>query len=223
MSYVLVTNKIWHNNLFANLKNKHSDCVRIKTKEDFTIEKIKEINPSWIFIPHWSYIIPADIYNNYKCVVFHMTDLPYGRGGSPLQNLIERGHKETMLSAIQVEEGLDTGDVYLKTPLNLEGSAEEIFLRASKLMESMIEEIIKTNPLPKKQEGEVVVFKRRKPEQSNIANLKTIEEINDYIRMLDCEGYPKAFIEVGDFRFEFNKARLTDNKTILADVRIFKK
>ncbi len=56
-----------------------------------------------------------------------MTDLPYGRGGSPLQNLIQRGHTSTMLTALRCGAGLDTGDVYLKQPLSLHGSAEEIF------------------------------------------------------------------------------------------------
>ena len=46
-----------------------------------------------------------------------MTDLPYGRGGSPLQNLIARGFLETKISAILVEKQLDAGPVYLKMEL----------------------------------------------------------------------------------------------------------
>ena len=45
-----------------------------------------------------------------------MTDLPYGRGGSPLQNLIKKNHKSTMLSAIECQDNLDSGDIYLKNP-----------------------------------------------------------------------------------------------------------
>ena len=43
-----------------------------------------------------------------------MTDLPYGRGGSPLQNLIINGHKETMMSALRCVQELDAGPIYLK-------------------------------------------------------------------------------------------------------------
>jgi len=43
-----------------------------------------------------------------------MTDLPFGRGGSPLQNLIERGIKKTKISAIKVDGGIDTGDIFFK-------------------------------------------------------------------------------------------------------------
>ena len=41
--------------------------------------------------------------------------------------------------------------------------------------------------------------------------------------MLDCEGYPNAFIENKNFRFEFTRASLKSEKEIIADVRIIKK
>jgi len=222
-NYILVTNKSWYDTVYLNLKRHiEGNWTRINTKEELTYNNLKEINPDWIFIPHWSDIIPTEIYTNFKCVVFHMTDLPYGRGGSPLQNLIEKGHKETVISAINVESGLDTGDVYLKYPLSLEGTATDIFKRAADVIEKMIEKIIETNPIPKKQEGEVIVFKRRKPEQSNIENLETINQVYDFIRMLDCEGYPHAYLETKYFKIEFNKASY-NNETINANVRITKK
>ena len=76
-----------------------------------------------------------------------MTDLPYGRGGTPLQNLIIRGHSETMISAIRCEKKIDAGPVYLKKKLSLDGTAEKIYLRAYKIIEKMIFEIIQTNQI----------------------------------------------------------------------------
>ena len=223
-NYVLVTAKPWHDPLFSELKKKLSGkWTRIRFKDEFTYNRLKKLDPDWVFIPHWSDLIPKNIYTNFNCVVFHMTDLPYGRGGSPLQNLIFRGHKRTMISAIKVDVGIDSGDIYLKSPLNLYGSAEEIFIRASKIILRMIAEIVKTNPVPKKQTGKVVIFKRRKPEESNMEDMKSISDIYDHIRMLDCEGYPNAFLEINNFRFEFNKAFLHSNKSITAHVKIIKK
>tara|TARA_Y100000588_G_scaffold391484_1_gene500199 strand:- start:1371 stop:1829 length:459 start_codon:yes stop_codon:yes gene_type:complete len=152
-----------------------------------------------------------------------MTNLPYGRGGSPLQNLIVRGHNETKISAIRVEEGLDTGPIYLKKSLNLQGTAQEIFLRSSLVVEKMILEIIENRLKPVAQEGEIVEFKRRKPEQGNLEKLEATQQIYNYIRMLDCEGYPPAFIESENFRFEFSRASLKSKQEIIADVRIIKK
>jgi methionyl-tRNA formyltransferase len=191
--------------------------------EEFTPENLKEIAPDKIFIPHWSYIIPGEIYKNYECVVFHMTDLPFGRGGSPLQNLITRGYIDTKISALKVADGLDTGEIYLKKDLSLLGTAEEIFIRTSLIISEMIKEIVDLDLKPVPQEGTVTEFKRRKKEDSDISKLNEITEIYDYIRMLDAEGFPKAYLDMGDFRLEFSRASLKTGENIIADVRIFKK
>jgi methionyl-tRNA formyltransferase len=126
------------------------------------------------------------------------------------------------MSAIKVEEQLDAGDIYLKRPLSLLGTAEEIFIRADQVIEDMIVDIIEGDPELKPQQGEVVTFNRRKPEDSRIQDITGLKELFDHIRMLDAEGYPNAFLETEHFRFEFKRASLKTDKMI-ADVRIFEK
>lgn len=223
--YLFVSSKSWHDELFEDLtKSNDSIWFRIKDKEDLNFEKISKIQPNKIFIPHWSHFIEDEIYLNFECIVFHMTDLPYGRGGSPLQNLIVRGKIETKISALRVEKELDAGPIYLKKALSLVGTAREIFETSSSIVGEMINEIISLDLLPSPQTGEIVIFKRRKQEDGNIAALKNIMEIFDYIRMLDCEGYPNAFLETEFFRFEFFNAKVETNvNEINSNVRIFKK
>ena len=107
--------------------------------------------------------------------------------------------------------------------LSLSGIAEEIFVRVNKLVGKMIVEIIQNNLQPVPQEGDPVVFKRRKPEQSDMSGLEKLEEIFDYIRMLDADGYPHAYIEKGEFRYEFTRASIKADGSIVADVKITKK
>lgn len=222
-NYIFLSSKRWHDILFEKLSSRIDEkWYRIEKKEDFNYLTIEKINPEKIFIPHWSYLIPEDIFDNFECIVFHMTDLPYGRGGSPLQNLILEGKLETIISAIKVDKGIDTGPVYVKEKLSLQGSASEIFERSCPIILNMIESILKHNPEPKPQIGTPVHFKRRKPEESNIRHLDNLNKIYDFIRMLDCEGYPNAFIESDYFKFEFSKAIKTNNE-IIANVRIIKK
>ena len=222
---LIVSEKSWNKELVSYLQSTMPQYAfyLISQKEDFTVERIGSISPVKIFIPHWSYIIPSAIFERYECIVFHMTDLPYGRGGSPLQNLIVRGLTATKLSALRVEVGLDTGPVYLKMDLSLSGTAEEIFVRVNKLVGKMIVEIIQNNLQPVPQEGDPVVFKRRKPEQSDMSGLEKLEEIFDYIRMLDADGYPHAYIEKGEFRYEFTRASIKADGSIVADGKITKK
>ncbi len=198
------------------------ECLVIREKDKLTLETVEFFSPDYIFFLHWSHLIPKEIHSRFECVVFHMTDLPFGRGGSPLQNLIDLGVKETKLTALKVNEGLDTGDIYIKKKLSLYGTAEEIFLRIGHLIKEMILEIIKKRLTPYPQVGKPTVFKRRKPEQSNISEIKELENVYDYIRMLDAPGYPPAFFENDYFRFEFSRASLKSNE-VIADVRIVKK
>jgi methionyl-tRNA formyltransferase len=222
VKYIIVNSNPVYLHVEKNLIATLGDVYFINRPEDLTIEFLQQAQPQYIFFLHWSHMIRPEVYNSYECVVFHMTDLPFGRGGSPLQNLIVRKYKATKLSALKVNEGLDTGDIYLKKDLELHGTAGEIFLRAGALMEEMIIEIITKNPVPQPQQGQPVIFKRRKPGESNIEHLEELEDVFDYIRMLDAEGYPKAFIETGNLRFEFSKASLEKDQ-LQAHVRIFKK
>ncbi|MFH1401643.1 MAG: methionyl-tRNA formyltransferase [Parcubacteria group bacterium] len=225
MNYIIATIKSWNLSYFKKIKksNKENHWFLISKKENLTFDRVKKINPRYIFFPHWSWIIPEEIWKNYECVVFHMTDLPYGRGGSPLQNLIIRGHKKTKISSLKVGQGMDTGGIYLKRDLSLHGNAEEIYKRAAKIIFfQMIPSIIKNNLFPQKQVGRAIVFRRRNPKQSKILNNMDLKKTYDLIRMLDAEGYPKAFLDTKRLKIEFSKAKIKKNK-LLANVEIYEK
>jgi methionyl-tRNA formyltransferase len=191
----------------------------VSQPNELSPEKVSSLAPRYIFFLHWSWKVPSEIVNNYECVCFHMTDVPYGRGGSPLQNLIVRGHRHTKLTALRMVEDFDAGPVYLKEDLCLEGNAEETYIRASYLSAQMIRRIIEEQPIPEPQEGKPVVFKRRKPPESRIPELSDLQALHDFIRMLDAEGYPRAFLEYEGFRYEFSRTALYDGR-IVADVEI---
>ena len=148
------------------------------------------------------------------------TDLPFGRGGSPLQNLISKGFIETKITALRMTKELDAGPIYLKKKMKLEGRAETIYKKASRIIFKMIENIVLTSPRPTKQRGKVVNFKRRKAEDSKIKNISSIERMYDFIRMLDAPGYPHAFLETKEYKFVFKSARLDKRKQLEAKVII---
>ena len=218
-SIVIATIKEWNIENYFKLKEKYGHEFNfhlISNSEALTEEFIQKINPNYIFFLHWSWIIPKNIYNNFNCVLFHMTDLPYGRGGSPLQNLIMNKVYKTKISAIKVSENIDSGDIYLKENLDIStGSAQDIFKRSSQItFEKMIPEFLSSKLSAKEQSGEIVTFKRRTPEQSSIKTVKdlSLTSLYDFIRMLDGEGYPKAYIEIENIKIEFSQVDKTDTQ-----------
>ena len=203
---VVASNRPWNAGMAENLAARIDWRVEaITSPSDLTAERLAAIEPRYVFFPHWSHRIPPEVHETFECVIFHMTDLPFGRGGSPLQHLILRGFEETRISALRCIEELDAGPVYLKRPLRLHGTAEEIYLRASGVIEDMIVELLERQPEPTPQVGEVTVFARRRPDEGDLSAAASLDEVYDMIRMLDAEGYPPAFVDVGELRFSLRR------------------
>ena len=219
-NYLVLGCKPWNQRLFLeSLCHLPGRWSYLNSPKGLTIEFVRKLSPRYIFFLHWSWKVPAEIVRDFACVCFHMTDVPYGRGGSPLQNLIVRGHRETKLTALRMTEAFDAGPVYLKESLSMEGGAEEIYLRTGRLSAKMIERIVAEAITPVAQKGNAVYFKRRTPAQSEITKPGSIEALFDFIRMLDAEGYPRAFVQHSGMRFEFSRPALYDGR-IMADVKI---
>jgi methionyl-tRNA formyltransferase len=204
--YIVATIRPWNRKAFSDSISKYPGrWYLISAPEGLTLEKVRKLDPRYIFFPHWSTRVPSSIVNAYECVCFHETDVPFGRGGSPIQNLIARGFTNTRISALRMTDTLDAGPFYLKRRLSLRGRAQDIYIRSSKIIAKMIKEIIVREPKPVAQKGKAVMFLRRRPEQSKIAlKYKTLGKIYDHIRMLDADEYPKAFVEQGGLRYEFS-------------------
>lgn len=151
-------------------------------------------------------MVPEAVLSAAECVCFHMTGVPYGRGGSPLQNLIVRKHKKTKLTALKMTEEIDAGPVYCKRELSLDGSAEQIYRRCAELTWEIISFLVSEEPEPVPQSGEVVNFRRRDRSEGEMSGLSDTDDVYDYIRMLDAEVYPPAFLEFGNLVYEFSQA-----------------
>jgi methionyl-tRNA formyltransferase len=218
--YLVLGCRPWNRRVFDGaLKLLPGKWSYLDDPEGLTLDCVRKISPRLIFFLHWSWKVPSEIVEQFECVCFHMTDVPFGRGGSPLQNLIVRGYRDTKLTALRMSAEFDAGPVYLKESLSLEGGAEEIYLRAGELSARMIERIIREELKPVPQQGKAVEFKRRKPAQSRIEEVATLRELFDFIRMLDAEGYPRAFLEHAGFRFELSRPALYDGR-VVADVKV---
>jgi len=110
---VVATIKPWHISAFKQkILPDFSDWVMLNEPEQLSLTQLEVIQPRYIFFPHWSWRVLNEIIERYECICFHSSDAPYGRGGSPIQNLIARGHQQTQISALRMVEELDAGPVY---------------------------------------------------------------------------------------------------------------
>ena len=221
MKIVIANSKNWFT-LNDKVKNLH-DIYHFSCKENFTYSKIKSIYPDLIFFPHWNWIVPKEIYSNYKCIVFHTAPLPYGRGGSPIQNLILKGFRKVPVCALKMVKELDAGPIYAKKNINLNGPLSQILFRLNKAVNYLISELICDLPQPKEQHGETFTFKRLNKKDNLIPDNISLNDIFDRIRMLDDSSYPNPFINYGNFIIEFNNAEIVKDQIICKSKIILKK
>jgi len=219
MKCIIITKKIWDKNNF----NKINKEIILLNKPNKRI--IKKINPKIIFFIHWSKLVDDTIFKKYLCIQFHSSNLPKGRGGSPIQNQVLLGIKKTKLSAFKITKKLDFGPLCLQENLSLNGSALEIYKRIEKKSLIMIKKIVKIKNIKfYPQKGLPTYFKRRFRKQSklNLNKINNLNKLYDFLRMLDAPGYPKAFIELNKFKFIFSDI-VKRKKIISAKVKIINK
>jgi methionyl-tRNA formyltransferase len=215
IKYILASALDWYDNVPSPSIYESGDFLVVTSQDEFNALDLEGLSPKFIFFIHWNWIVSKDVFLKYRCVVFHIAPLPYGRGGSPIQNLILRGHVEAPINAIEMGAELDGGAIYASETISLSGTIQEIFSRAAVAVESLVSFVIIQRPIPKKQEGQPVYFKRLSAKDNKLSQKDDLNKIYDKIRMVDGLNYPRAFVEIGDKKIEFTDAEVV-GETIVA-------
>lgn len=95
-----------------------------KVRDPAFIEVLREINPDMIVVAAFGQIIPKAVLDlpAYGCINVHTSLLPAYRGAAPIQWAVINGEKESGVSVMQMDEGLDTGDVLSTVTVPIEAN-----------------------------------------------------------------------------------------------------
>jgi methionyl-tRNA formyltransferase len=155
-----------------------------------------------LFILSCEKIIKKDKRNLYKhAVVVHASDLPSGKGWSPLSWQIVEGKNKIPLSMIYAVDRVDSGDIILKEEVNYTGLEllDELREKLGGTINQMCIwfttncSIVKHTP----QDGVESFYNRRSPADSMLDIDKSIKEQFNLFRVSDNERYPAFFIYQG--------------------------
>jgi methionyl-tRNA formyltransferase len=138
-------------------------------------------------------------------LVVHQSDLPAGRGWSPLAHQVLEGKRRIPVSLFEAVAGLDEGPVYYRDTIELEGHELVDELRAKQAASAMKLALRFLDAYPNvratPQTGEPSYYPRRRPEDCRLDVTRPIEEQFELLRICDPEHYP-AFFELRGHRYE---------------------
>lgn len=150
-------------------------------------------------------LTPPDILERaWLNVVVHASDLPYGRGFSPLAWQVLEGRTEIPITMIEATPEADAGNILMRDRIVLEGHELNGEMRAhlgQKVVEMCLA-LLNQPAVPAgcPQSGEGSWYRRRRPQDSRIDPDKTVAEQFDLLRVVDNDRYP-AFIDIRDHRY----------------------
>lgn len=181
------------------------------------LEIIKKYNPDVIVVAAYGKILPKAVLESakYGCINIHGSLLPKYRGAAPIQQSVLNGDKVTGVTAMQMAEGLDTGDILttVETEIGENETSGELFDRLSILGGELI---IKT--LEMLENGEITPVKQDESKATHTSKIdkslcpidftKSASEVHNKVRGLN--PWPIATAECGGKRLKIYSTKVCE-------------
>lgn len=188
-------------------------------KDNDLILRLSETQPEFIIVVAYGKILPRRILDIplRGCINLHASLLPKYRGAAPIQWALINGEEITGITTMLMDEGLDTGPVFLKRELRIEenDNAESLSRKLSEMGATLLIETIRGirsgSLRPKPQEGEPSYAPPLKKKDGDINWNKTAREIFNLIR--GTYPWPGAYCTIGSERVRILKAKPLNDLT----------
>lgn len=193
----------------------------LKTQEAY--DYLKKFEPDYIIVAAYGKILPKNILDlpKYACINVHGSLLPRYRGAAPIQRSVLAGDSVTGITTMLMGEGLDTGDMLLKSEykIDINATSGEVFdalaQSAPDLLMETIEKFTKGEIIPEKQnEDDATHAAMLSKEEAVIDWNKTALEIHNTIRGM--APWPVAYTGYKGKKLKIFTSYLTDEKTMLS-------
>ena len=187
------------------------------------LKKLSSLKPDLIVVAAYGQILSKEVLDlpKFGCLNIHASLLPRWRGAAPIERAIHAGDKETGISIMQMNEGLDTGDIISTKKhsiSNFETSGsltESLSILGAELLIDTIDQLPKLNP--KLQEHSKATYaKKILKVEARIDWNQSAENINQMIRAFNPRPIAQSNAEANEFKEKVIKiieAEVTSSKT----------
>lgn len=178
---------------------------------------ISNCNPDVIIVVAYGKILPLDILSaaKYGCINVHASLLPKYRGAAPIQQAVLNGDRETGVTVMQMDEGLDTGDILLdeKTKIDINETSAQLFDRLSVIgaqaLIKCLDKLEKGEIIPVKQSSVGESYAGKITKELSLINWRASAfEVHNKIRGL--QTWPCAVTVINGKTVKIHKSILSD-------------
>lgn len=176
---------------------------KLTSQEDQT--QLAKLEPDLMIVAAYGLLLPSAVLNipKHGCVNIHASLLPRWRGAAPIQRAIQSGDNETGITIMQMDEGLDTGDMLLTlhTEIKNTDNAASLHDRLATLGAEAILEYLnnRENLIPEKQDNSQTCYAKKLSKQEAQINWhETAIQISRNIRAFN--PVPVAFLMLEEMR-----------------------
>lgn len=204
ISIVVDNNKSWFISYTDKLKAKLNKFGSVELLSDSN--EIPQSNDVAFLLSCESKVPPEILSRSRSNIVVHASELPKGKGMSPLSWQILEGKNRIPISLFEAVEEIDAGPVYLRSYLEFRGNEllyemqNALGLKIIEMCEKFLSEWPQILGKGEVQLGQSTFYRRRTPVDSRLDPHKTIAEQFNLLRIVDNERYP-AFFEWKNRRF----------------------
>ena len=177
---------------------------------------LSDLKPDLMIVAAYGLLLPKNVLSipTHGCINIHASLLPRWRGAAPIQRAIQAGDTETGITIMQMDEGLDTGDMLIKlsTPISNTETANSLHDRLAELGSEAILTYLQEykNLSPQKQDGDQSCYAKKLSKQEAQINWHTsANQIDKNVRAFN--PVPVAFFELDDKRVRVFEGCLIDH------------
>ena len=194
-----------------------------KIREDFEI--VRKMKPDLIVTCAYGQILPEELLNipSIASINVHASLLPKYRGGAPIQRSIMNGDKETGITIMYMDKGMDTGDIISSESIkienddNLETLSDKLSILGSKLLIETLPSIIDgTNKRIKQDNDSATIAPIISKEDEYIDFNDTTINVYNKIRALNPN--PGAYFKINNEIMKVYEARIGENRAMPSDI-----
>jgi len=170
-----------------------------RLRDEKSVDELLKIECDFIVVAAYGQILPKKVLEHAPCINLHASILPHYRGASPIQQTLLNDDKQTGITAMLMDEGLDTGDIIKIETIEVgsDEMVESLFERLTLLASKLTLDVLKNYNLytPKPQNETLATHCKKITKADGLVKFDNAKDVYNKYRAFT--PWPGIYLESG--------------------------